>query len=156
MRVSPLPCAGCCYSQHNSKEFPILFRPNPAKALYGEVIQRFSPLFSMWKPLFDPPLPHINKKAHLLRMRNPSTYSHPLRSGLPRRIICKYCRTSQRLGGIGYLYYKEACSPCRTQTGTEKAASPCVRPLVWWYLAFSGVFPLLTGNPQTLIQHFPA
>ena len=102
------------------------------------------------------PLLHINKKARLLRMRNPLTYSHPLRSGLSRRIICKYCRTSQRLGWIGHLYYKEDCSPCRTQTGTEKVASPCVRPLVWWRLVFSGVLERLQAIRKRWFSVFPA
>ena len=109
----------------------------------GKYSRDFLRFFRVKISLCLSPLLHINKKARLLRMRNPLTYSHPLRSGLSRRIICKYCRTSQRLGWIGHLYYKEDCSPCRTQTGTEKVASPCVRPLVWWRLVFSGVLERL-------------
>ena len=135
----PLPFpTGCCYSQHNSL---------PASPCENTVQESIPEIFSAFPgveiSLCLSPLLHINKKARLLRMRNPLTYSHPLRSGLSRRIICKYCRTSQRLGWIGHLYYKEDCSPCRTQTGTEKVASPCMRPLVWWRLVFSGVLERL-------------
>lgn len=123
--LCPLPFpTGCCYSQHNSGESTILFRSHPAKTQYREAFQRFSPFF-----------PCENLSLPL----SPASYKQ---KGPPvtHEKCCKYCRTSQRLGGIGYLYYKEDCSPCRTQTGTEKAASPCVRPLVWWRLVFRGVW----------------
>lgn len=124
----PLPFpTGCCYSQHNSGEASILFRPHHAKAQYREVFQRFSPFF-----------PCENLSLPL----SPASYKQ---KGPPvaHEKSCKYCRTSQRHGGIGCIYYMVRRRLCQTQTGTEKVASPCVRPLVWWRLVFLGVLERL-------------